>query len=171
MTQPHKRKPLQWTDVPKAEQERLKERERSNRARARSKGLPARPIIVEALWMLQRGCCTCNKCRGAVALNPFAASGDSDQTIIAHFEYLAGQGSPGHVERNVALWLKRCNSREAGPETTAFHKGHRFAVNKPVVFDEIEKPKPKKSWPAREMRSAGFPTKKERKALKEKYGR
>ena len=133
---PEKRKPLTWAEVPDAEKARLRDREAAQRRETKKRGLPALPVSVEGLWLVQRGMCTCNECRGEVPLVV-------GKIVIAHPHFRAGKGSPGHVPTNVSLWLEQCNKREAGPETTAMWKGRRF---EPDLTRTKAKAKPKGSF-------------------------
>lgn len=122
MTDPMTSKPLPWSDLPEEEKARLKRNEAAQRRETKKRGLPALPISPEGLWLVQRGMCTCNECRGTVPL-------EVGDTVIAHPHFRAGKGSPGHVPTNVSLWRKACNAREAGPETSALGRGRRLAVD------------------------------------------
>ena len=155
MTQPHKRKPLTLT--PERIAKLKKQMQRQERETREKHNLPTERIDAEALLILQGYTCKCG-CKQPLDLESEwdQQSPPAGYPVVAHEYFRKGKKSPGHVLGNVWWWRHECNAREAGPETTAFHKGNRFAVNKPVVFDEIEKPKPKKSWPAREMKSRGF---------------
>lgn len=123
---------LLWEDVPAAEKVRLKRREAAQRRHTETLGLPALPISVQGLWLVQRGMCTCNKCRGNVPL-------EVGRIVVAHPFYRAGKGSPGHVPTNVSLWLERCNRREARKEVAALAKGRRLAA---LPSGDRTKPKP-----------------------------
>ena len=135
-----------WSDLPQSERDRLIARERAQRTETKARGLPVLPCDPEALWMLQRGMCTCPECKGE---QPLVAG----QVVIAHVFFRAGKGSPGHVPHNVALWNDGCNRREAGPETTAAAKGKRFEVRKP---EPEERTRAKAEGRHRPIRSAGF---------------
>lgn len=115
---------MKWSDLPEAERARLIKNEAAQRRQTVKRGLPALPCSPEALWMLQRGMCTCNECRGEVPLDPATA-------VIAHVFYRAGKGSPGHVPANVAIWNKPCNAREARLETSALGRGRRQTPKRP----------------------------------------
>lgn len=138
-------KPLKWSELPEAERKRLHRNEVSNRTRARKKELPVVPVCVEALWMLQNGCCACPKCN-------YQAPLEVGDTVIAHKEYLGGVGSPGHTPGNVQLWIKSHNAEVGHQETSDKAKYDRFRVDllakpAPVDEDEIEQaPKRKSSW-------------------------
>lgn len=107
-----------WLSLPESERKRLIRNEAAQRRETAKRGLPALPISVEGLWLISRGMCTCNECRGEVPLDPATA-------VIAHVFYRAGKGSPGHVPTNVALWNDACNRREARLETSALGRGRR----------------------------------------------
>ena len=127
-----------WRDVPKEERRRLQRNEKAQRYKTRRMGLPALPISVEGLWLVQSGMCTCNECRGRVPL-------EIGHIVIAHTYYRAGKGSPGHVPTNVALWLAECNRREAVKEKRALERGRRMSVNlqqTPTERSDICKPDP-----------------------------
>lgn len=137
-----------WTDLPEAERARLIRNEAAQRAETKRRGLPALPCSPEALWMLQRGMCTCNECRGEVALV-------HGEVVIAHAFFRAGKGSPGHVPSNVALWLEECNARKARLETSALGRGRRMTPKRPsgeAVEADCAAPSPKR----RKIQSAGF---------------
>lgn len=112
-----------WLSLPESERKRLIRNEAAQRRETAKRGLPALPISVEGLWLISRGMCTCNECRGEVPLDPATA-------VIAHVFYRAGKGSPGHVPTNVALWNDACNRREAPLETSALGRGRRLAPEK-----------------------------------------
>lgn len=141
------RAPLPWSEVPAAEQKRLRDREAAQRRETKARDLPALPISVEGLWMVQRGMCTCPECRGEVPLNPHAEAGSDERIVIAHVFYRAGKGSPGHVPHNVALWPSRCNRREARDENRARGRGNHQAVKKLLATDRK---------PERKSKSRGF---------------
>lgn len=125
MTRPDRapeRKPLTWAELPAEEKARLNCNEAAQRRETKRRGLPALPVSPEGLWLVQRGMCTCNECRGDVPL-------EVGDTVIAHPHFRAGKGSPGHVPTNVALWRKACNAREAPKETSALGRGRRLAVD------------------------------------------
>lgn len=107
-----------WLSLPESERKRLVRNEAAQRRETAKRGLPALPCSPEALWMLQRGMCTCNECRGE---KPLVIG----EIVIAHVFFRAGKGSPGHVPANVALWNKPCNAREAGLESSALGRGRR----------------------------------------------
>ncbi len=132
---------ITWPQVPDAEKERLKAREAAQRRETKKRGLPAWPVSVEGLWLVQRGMCTCPECAGQKPLNPFTEAGDDDRIVLAHVYFRAGKGSPGHVPHNVALWPHKCNAREAGGETSALAKGNRMAVNKILAVDRPKEEK------------------------------
>lgn len=134
-----------WSSLPAKERARLIRNEATNRRNTVERGLPALPCSPEALWMLQRGMCTCNVCRGDVPLDPSTA-------VIAHIFFRGGVGSPGHVPHNVAIWRKECNQREAGPETSAMWKGRRMEAKKAEPVDD--EPEPER--PSRKMGARGF---------------
>lgn len=137
-----------WTDLPEAERARLIRNEAAQRRETAKRGLPALPCAPEALWLLQRGMCTCNECRGEVALVP-------GEIVIAHVYFRAGKGSPGHVPANLALWNDACNRREAGLETSALGRGRRMTPKRPsgeAVKADCAAPSPKR----RKMQSPGF---------------
>lgn len=112
-----------WSDLPEAERARLIRNEAAQRRETAKRGLPALPCSPEALFMLQRGMCCCNECRGA---KPLIVG----EIVIAHVYFRAGKGSPGHVPHNLSLWNDACNRREAGLETSALASGKRMAVKK-----------------------------------------
>ena len=107
-----------WLSLPESQRKRLIRNEAAQRRETQKRGLPALPVSPEGLWLISRGMCTCNECRGEVPLDPATA-------VIAHVFFRAGKGSPGHVPANVALWRKECNAREAGLETSALGRGRR----------------------------------------------
>lgn len=113
-----------WLSLPESERKRLIRNEAAQRRETAKRGLPALPISVEGLWLISRGMCTCNECRGLVPLDPATA-------VIAHVFYRAGKGSPGHVPANVSLWNDACNRREAGLETSALGRGRRHTPKRP----------------------------------------
>lgn len=129
---------LSWELVPAEEKARLARNEAAQRRRTKERGLPALPVSVHGMWLVQRGRCTCNECRGEVALQP----GD---IVIAHPYFRAGKGSPGHVPTNVALWRAACNEREARAETSALGRGRRLSVNAARPSCPRQSPK----WPKR----------------------
>ena len=136
---------LSWAEVPQQEKARLKRNEARQRRQTEKRGLPALPISVEGLWLIQRGMCTCNDCRGEVPL-------EVGSIVIAHPHYRAGKGSPGHVPTNVSLWLKRCNDREARKEMAALRRGRRLAVDLTGTKPEAKArkwPKRKNPWNSR----------------------
>lgn len=137
---------MQWSDLPEAERARLVKNEAAQRRATVKRGLPALPCSPEALWMLQRGMCTCNECRGE---KPLIVG----EIVIAHVFYRAGKGSPGHVPANVALWRKECNAREAGLETSALGRGRRLT---PEKKPKTERQRAKANGTHRAIRSAGF---------------
>lgn len=113
-----------WLSLPESERKRLIRNEAAQRRETVKRGLPALPCSPEALWMLQRGMCTCNECRGRVPIDPATA-------VIAHVFFRAGKGSPGHVPANVAIWNDACNRREARLETSALGRGRRHTPKRP----------------------------------------
>lgn len=115
------RKPLPWSEVPAEEKARLKRNEAAQRRETAKRGLPALPVSVEGLWLIQRGMCPCDECRCQVPL-------EIGDIVIAHRQFRGGVGSPGHVPHNVQLWRSACNKREAPLETSAKAKGERMAV-------------------------------------------
>jgi hypothetical protein len=136
-----------WLSLPESDRSRLIRNEAAQRRETAKRGLPAKPCAPEALWMLQRGMCSCGECRGEVALDPSTA-------VIAHIFFRGGVGSPGHVPHNVAIWNQRCNQREAGPETAAMWKGRRMEAKKAEPADE---PQPAKATGKhKQIASAGF---------------
>lgn len=136
---------IAWNDLPEAERQRLHKNEVSNRSRARKAGLPAVPVSVEGLWMIQRGCCSCDRCRCEVPLV-------IGKIVIAHRKYLKGQGSPGHVPHNVELWNGPCNADEAKQEVSDGAKFDRF---KPDCVSISEK-RERRASPKSKIQSRGF---------------
>lgn len=112
-----------WLSLPESQRKRLIRNEQAQRRETVKRGLPALPVSPEGLWLISRGMCTCNECRGEVPLDPATA-------VIAHVFYRAGKGSPGHVPANVALWNDACNRREAAKETRALGRGNRLSVKR-----------------------------------------
>lgn len=109
---------IPWLSLPESERKRLIRNEAAQRRETAKRGLPALPISVEGLWLISRGMCTCNECRGE---KPLVIG----EIVIAHVFFRAGKGSPGHVPANVSLWNDACNRREAGLETSALGRGRR----------------------------------------------
>lgn len=142
---------LKWADLPQKERDRLKKNEQANRHRARENGLPVVPVSVEALWLLQKGKCSCPVCDYKKDL----IIGD---TVIAHRKHLRSRtGSPGHVPHNVELWRKDCNAKEAKQEKHDLHKFDRFNLTVPTTVEKREKPKSRSRWPkGRKIKSRGF---------------
>lgn len=133
--------PLPWAELPDGEQARLKRNEAAQRRETAKRGLPAVSVSVEGLWLIQNGCCACDKCRCTVPLVV-------GKIVIAHRHFRGGVGSPGHMPHNVQLWLEQCNAREAGPETSAMWKGRRFEAD---LTREKPKAKSKQSIQSRPM--------------------
>ena len=92
-------KPLPWSDLPETEKARLKKNEAAQRRETAKRGLPAVPVSIEGLWLIQGGCCGCDVCRCQSPLVP-------GKIVIAHRHFRAGKGSPGHMPHNVQLWLE-----------------------------------------------------------------
>ncbi|WP_370372953.1 hypothetical protein [Henriciella pelagia] len=108
--------------LPEEEKARLTRNEAAQRRETAKRGLPAVPVSVEGLWLIQRGCCGCDECRCEVPLVV-------GKIVIAHRHFRGGVGSPGHMPHNVQLWNEDCNKREAPLEVSAKAKGERMAVD------------------------------------------
>jgi len=148
-----------WLDLPETERQRLHKNEVANRSRARKDNLPAVPVSVEGLWLIQRGCCACDKCRCEV---PLVAG----NIIIAHRKHLkAKTGSPGHMPHNVQLWSSECNAEEAKQEVSDSAKYDRFEPACMTISEKREikeqrngsKLQSANRWPkGRKINSRGF---------------
>lgn len=135
---------------------RLEAAEARQRAETKRRGLPATPISVRALWLLQAGLCGCG-C--GLPLDPEAVFGDPGKVppafiVIAHRLSRGSKG--GHTVGNV--WLDRwaCNFRDAAADTAGAATMKRFApdMKKKAMRAYEEKPKAAKpQWPKRKLQS------------------
>lgn len=140
---------------------RLGRAEKRQRRETASRGLPAFPVSIMGLWLLQFGKCGCG-CDAP--LNPLAEwnekSPPDDYIVIAH---VLARGSRGtHDRKNVELWRHACNARDARPDTSGAASVKRFAPDYSKREQKEEKPKRKiqgRSLPGKgavKMQSRGF---------------
>ena len=139
---------------------RLEAAEARQRAETKRRGLPAQPISVRALWLLQGGLCGCG-CGDP--LDPEAKWGDPANVapgfiVIAHRLSRGSRG--GHVVGNV--WLDRwaCNFRDAAPDAAGAATMKRFTPDmkkkrQKALADPPKKAKPKSRWPTGRKLSGG----------------
>ena len=142
---------------------RLERNEKAQRNKTRNMTYKGRPLKVEpvsvlGLWLLQIGKCGCG-C--AAPLDPYAADPDPESIVIAH-RLLRARGGE-HTIKNVELWRKLCNGREAPIEKTRMGIGNRTG------FSEERKQTPKADRPKSKMQGRGFPTNRDGK-YKQKIG-
>jgi hypothetical protein len=140
--------------VPPEALARLRTAERRQRAETKARGLPAEPVSVEGLLLLQRNLCGC-KCGEPL---DFAAVWTPKDTppgfpVIAH--RLARGSKGGHVVGNVFIDRFACNKRDAGPDTSGAASVKRFTPD----FSRKDEPQlveTRRSEAPSKWQSAGF---------------
>lgn len=105
---------------------RLQKNERAQASKTKEMGLPVEFVSVEALWLLQRGCCVCPNCN-RTPMDPEGTGQEPDAPVIAHKFFRKRKG--GHTIENVRLWRHQCNAAMAAVENSDSAKGDRMAVN------------------------------------------
>lgn len=105
---------------------RLQKNERAQASETKRRGLPVEFVSVEALWLLQRGCCVCPNC-DRTPMDPEGTGQEPDAPVIAHVFLRKRKGS--HSIDNVRLWRHACNAAMAATEKRDTSKGDRMAVN------------------------------------------
>ncbi len=131
---------------------RLQKNERAQASKTKEMGLPVEFVSVEALWLLQRGCCVCPNCN-RTPMDPDGKGQEPDAPVIAHVFLRKRKG--GHTIENVRLWRHACNAAMAATEKRDTSKGDRMAVNWSAK-DEPELIETRESRSPQKILSAGF---------------
>ena len=131
---------------------RLQKNERAQASETKRRGLPVEFVSVEALWLLQRGCCVCPNCN-RTPMDPDGKGQEPDAPVIAHVFLRKRKG--GHTIENVRLWRHACNAAMAATEKRDTSKGDRMAVNWSAK-DEPELIETRESRSPQKILSAGF---------------
>lgn len=140
--------------APAAIIERLQAREQSQRAETKKRGLPAEPVCVEGLLLLQRNLCGCG-CGEPLdfesAWNP--KNPPPGFPVVAHRLCRGSRG--GHVVGNVFIDRTACNARDARDDNRGAASVKRFTpdMQRKLLGEE----KPASKWPKRKMENGrGF---------------
>lgn len=131
---------------------RLQKNERAQASKTKAQGLAVEFVSVEALWLLQRGCCVCPNCE-RTPMDPEGKGQEPDAPVIAHVFLRKRKG--GHTIENVRLWRHACNAAMAATENRDTALGDRMAVNW-TKKDEPELIETRPSRSPRKWQSAGF---------------
>ncbi len=105
---------------------RLQKNERAQASKTKEMGLPVEFVSVEALWLLQRGCCVCPNCE-RTPMDPNGKGQEPDAPVIAHVFLRARKGA--HSIDNVRLWRHQCNAAMAATEKRDTARGDRMQVD------------------------------------------
>lgn len=126
---------------------RLQKNERAQASETKRRGLPVEFVSVEALWLLQRGCCVCPSCK-RTPMDPEGRGQEPDAPVIAHVFLRKRKG--GHTIENVRLWRHACNAAMAATENRDTSLGDRMAVQRDLIA------KPKEERRSGAIQSRGF---------------
>lgn len=121
-------KAITFPRAPQHAIDRLQEREQAQRSETKARNLPAEPICVEGLLLLQRNLCGCG-CGEPLDFDAKWSAKDCPPgfPIIAH--RLARGSRGGHVVGNVFIDRDACNKRDASADTTGAASVKRFTPN------------------------------------------